>query len=448
MNKPVCISERGGRESQLAPFSLPSPTQKPGWNAAGPDVTAQATEATNSVQSWKYCTTSLSSYERVKRQSAKHVLSGFISTLTMDPPSRGKIREAPRTRKVRKRVGRREPDLRRRVPGEQPIPRSRGGRGGARARGPPTAHSRAAPAPQSPPGAALRLAEDSSGADMASGAACAAVKIGIIGGTGLDDPEILEGRTEKYVDTPFGKPSDALILGKIKNVDCVLLARHGRQHTIMPSKVNYQANIWALKEEGCTHVIVTTACGSLREEIQPGDMVIIDQFIDRTSLRPQTFYDGSHCGARGVCHIPMAEPFCPKTREVLIETAKKLGLRCHSKGTIVTIEGPRFSSRAESFVFRTWGADVINMTTVPEVVLAKEAGICYASIAMATDYDCWKEHEEAVSVDGVLKTMKENANKAKSLLLTTIPQIGSMEWSETLRNLKNMAQSSVLPPRH
>ncbi|XP_021567776.1 S-methyl-5'-thioadenosine phosphorylase [Carlito syrichta] len=272
--------------------------------------------------------------------------------------------------------------------------------------------------------------------------------IGIIGGTGLDDPEILEGRTEKYVDTPFGKPSDALILGKIKNVDCVLLARHGRQHTILPSKVNYQANIWALKEEGCTHVIVTTACGSLREEIQPGDIVIIDQFIDRTTMRPQTFYDGSHSCARGVCHIPMAEPFCPKTREVLTETAKKLGLRCHSKGTMVTIEGPRFSSRAESFMFRTWGADVINMTTVPEVVLAKEAGICYASIAMATDYDCWKEHEEAVSVDRVLKTLKENANKAKSLLLTTIPQIGSMEWSETLHNLKNMAQFSVLLPRH
>ncbi|XP_012356224.1 S-methyl-5'-thioadenosine phosphorylase isoform X1 [Nomascus leucogenys] len=231
---------------------------------------------------------------------------------------------------------------------------------------------------------------------MASGTTTTAVKIGIIGGTGLDDPEILEGRTEKYVDTPFGKPSDALILGKIKNVDCVLLARHGRQHTIMPSKVNYQANIWALKEEGCTHVIVTTACGSLREEIQPGDIVIIDQFIDRTTMRPQSFYDGSHSCARGVCHIPMAEPFCPKTREVLIETAKKLGLRCHSKGTMVTIEGPRFSSRAESFMFRTWGADVINMTTVPEVVLAKEAGICYASIAMATDYDCWKEHEEAM----------------------------------------------------
>ncbi|XP_049751383.1 S-methyl-5'-thioadenosine phosphorylase isoform X2 [Elephas maximus indicus] len=253
----------------------------------------------------------------------------------------------------------------------------------------------------------------------------------------------------------------------------VLFHWHGRQHTIMPSKVNYQANIWALKEEGCTHVIVTTACGSLREEVQPGDIVIIDQFIDscetskhlapceqrrtcmsltlrqqdsrpggeacgdsRTTTRPQTFYDGSRSCARGVCHIPMAEPFCPKTREVLIETAKKLGLRCHSKGTMITIEGPRFSSRAESLMFRTWGADVINMTTVPEVVLAKEAGICYASIAMATDYDCWKEHEEAVSVDRVLKTLKENANKATSVLLTTIPQIGSMEWSETLHNLK------------
>ena len=149
---------------------------------------------------------------------------------------------------------------------------------------------------------------------MDSGATPAAVKIGIIGGTGLDDPEILEGRTEKYVDTPFGKPSDALVLGKIKNVDCVLLARYGWQHTIMPSKVNYQVNIWALKEEGCTHVIVTTACGSLKEEIQPGDINIIDQFIDRTTRRLQTFYDGNHSCARGVCHIPMAEPFCPKTR--------------------------------------------------------------------------------------------------------------------------------------
>uniref|UniRef100_H0YTF9 S-methyl-5'-thioadenosine phosphorylase n=1 Tax=Taeniopygia guttata TaxID=59729 RepID=H0YTF9_TAEGU len=300
----------------------------------------------------------------------------------------------------------------------------------------------------------------------AAAAASLPVKIGIIGGTGLDDPDILEGRTEKYVDTPYGKPSDALILGKIKNVDCVLLARclnnlavvyllpgiydysyrnlaslllelrHGRHHTIMPSNVNYRANIWALKEENCSHVLVTTACGSLREEIQPGDLVIIDQFIDRTTKRHCTLYDGQHSTLSGVCHIPMAEPFCTKTREVLIETAKKLGLQCHSKGTMITIEGPRFSSRAESCMFRSWGADVINMTTVPEVILAKEAGMSYASIAMATDYDCWKEHEEAVSVDKVLKTLKGNANKATSILLTAIPQIGSMEWTSILHTLK------------
>ncbi|XP_026502143.1 S-methyl-5'-thioadenosine phosphorylase [Terrapene carolina triunguis] len=283
---------------------------------------------------------------------------------------------------------------------------------------------------------------------MAAAAAAPAVKIGIIGGTGLDDPDILEGRTEKYVDTPYGKPSDALILGKIKNVDCVLLARHGRHHTIMPTNVNFRANIWALKEEGCTHILVTTACGSLREEIQPGDVVMIDQFIDRTVKRQNTFYDGCYSNLPGVCHIPMAEPFCTKTREVLMEIAKKHGIKCHSKGTMITIEGPRFSSRAESLMFRNWGADVINMTTVPEVVLAREAGICYASIAMATDYDCWKEHEEAVSVDKVLKTLKENANKATSILLTAIPQIGSMDWTETLHNMKCTVQCSVMLPKH
>ncbi|KAA8594737.1 hypothetical protein FQN60_011872 [Etheostoma spectabile] len=321
------------------------------------------------------------------------------------------------------------------------------------------------------------------------------IKIGIIGGSGLDDPDILEGRTERYVDTPYGKPSDALILGKIKNVECVLLARHGRQHTIMPSNVNYQANIWALREEGCTHLLVTTACGSLREEIQPGDIVIIDQFIDRTTKRAQTLYDGQSTSPPGVSHIPMAEPFCNRTREVLVEVARSLGVKCHVRGTMLSIEGPRFSSRAESLMFRQWGADVINMTTVPEVVLAKEAGLCYASIAMATDYDCWKEHEEApnsqlhfrvpaadlfpllsqktrhilppppppsqlacqppvealpeeVCVDNVLKTMKENANKASSILLTAIPQISQMDWAQTMKTLKSMAQSSVMLPKH
>lgn len=279
-------------------------------------------------------------------------------------------------------------------------------------------------------------------------AAAGQVKIGIIGGSGLDDPDILEGRTEHFVDTPFGKPSDALIIGKIKNVECILLARHGRQHTIMPSNVNYRANIWALKQEGCTHVVVTTACGSLREDIQPGDIVLLDQFIDRTAKRDQTFYDGSSSSPQGVCHIPMADPFCSRTREVLLDVVKGLGIRYHPRGTMLTIEGPRFSSRAESLMFRQWGADVINMTTVPEVVLAKEAGLCYASIAMATDYDCWKEHEEAVCVDNVLKTMKENANKASSILLTAIPQICQLDWEQTIAGHRAMAQSSVMLPKH
>ncbi|KAI5625234.1 S-methyl-5'-thioadenosine phosphorylase [Silurus asotus] len=200
----------------------------------------------------------------------------------------------------------------------------------------------------------------------------------------------------------------------------------------MPSNVNYRANIWALKEEKCTHILVTTACGSLRDDIRPGDIVLIDQFIDRTTKRAQTFHDGELHSPPGVCHIPMAEPFCSRTREVLNEAARTLGVAFHASGTMVTIEGPRFSSRAESLMFRQWGADVINMTTVPEVVLAKEAGLCYAAVAMATDYDCWKQHEEAVCVDNVLKTMKENANKASSILLTAIPLINHMTWEETL----------------
>eukprot|EP00064_Thunnus_orientalis_P004699 superscaffoldBa00000435_g4711 len=168
----------------------------------------------------------------------------------------------------------------------------------------------------------------------------------------------------------------------------------------------------------------------------------------RTTKRAQTLYDGRHTSPPGVSHIPMAEPFCNRTREVLVEVARSLGVKCHVRGTMLSIEGPRFSSRAESLMFRQWGADVINMTTVPEVVLAKEAGLCYASIAMATDYDCWKEHEEAVCVDNVMKTMKENANKASSILLTAIPQISQMDWAQTIKTLKSMAQSSVMLPKH
>lgn len=166
--------------------------------------------------------------------------------------------------------------------------------------------------------------------------------------------------------------------------------RHGRSHSIMPSTVNYRANIWALRQLNCTHILASTATGSLQENIKPGDLVVLDSFIDRTTKRSQTFYDGSSQSDLGVCHLPMSPAFCERTRKLLIDTAKELGLEAHPTGTVVTIEGPRFSSKAESLMFKQWNAHLVNMTTVPEVVLAKEAGICYASIAMATDYDSWR----------------------------------------------------------
>ena len=248
------------------------------------------------------------------------------------------------------------------------------------------------------------------------------IKIGVIGGSGLDDPKILKGAKEIYVSTKFGNPSSGLTLGKINGIDVVIIARHGKKHTINPTNVNYRANILALKEQGCTHIIATTACGSLREEIKPSHLVFCDQFIDRTTKRNSTFYDSDK-----VCHIPMAEPFCRKLRNLLSETASEIGLGHHKKGTVITIEGPRFSTKAESHMFRQWNADVINMSTVPEVVLAREAGICYAIVAMSTDYDCFMEDRPPVTIDEVLKVMKQNAENVKKLLIATIPKIKYMD---------------------
>ncbi|XP_071953170.1 S-methyl-5'-thioadenosine phosphorylase-like [Antedon mediterranea] len=273
-----------------------------------------------------------------------------------------------------------------------------------------------------------------------------ALKIGIIGGTGLDNPELILERKEHYVDTPFGKPSDALIHGKIKDVNCVLLPRHGRDHTIMPSNVNYRANIHALVAAGCTHILASTACGSLQQNIVPGQFLILDQFIDRTTKRIQTFYDGEASSPEGVCHTPMHSPFCEDTRQILIKAAEKAGIECHKRGTALTIEGPRFSSRAESILFHKWGADVINMTTVPEVVLAKEKGICYASFAMATDYDSWRDDDKAehVNVEVVMSIIKENGEKAKKLLLEAIPMIAKQDWTQVIAETKAVAAGSVM----
>ncbi|KAK9503824.1 hypothetical protein O3M35_010299 [Rhynocoris fuscipes] len=260
------------------------------------------------------------------------------------------------------------------------------------------------------------------------------VKIGIIGGSGLDDPQLFTDVVEKNVKTPYGPPSDALLEGKIGGVECVLLARHGRKHSINPSNVNYRANIWALKSVGCTHVIVSTATGSLKEEIVPGDLVILDSFIDRTKNRPGTFYDGTSEEFSGVCHIPMEPTFCEETRKILINTAKELNLSIHESGTAVAIEGPRFSTKAESNLYRSWGASVVNMTLFPEVVLAKEACLCYAAVAIATDYDCWRN--SVVDVEEVEAAMKKYAKNIKELFIKAIPAIAKLDWDPPICKLK------------
>lgn len=243
-------------------------------------------------------------------------------------------------------------------------------------------------------------------------------KPGIIGGSGIDDKLDLSDVKREKMHTPYGAPSDLIMTGKMGGKEVVAVARHGANHRIMPSEVNYRANIWALKEMGVTHVIAATACGSLRETIEPGHLVIIDQFIDRTTKRKQTFYEG-----HAVCHISMSDPFCPNLRKLLMQSAAKLNIAHHSSGVMVTIEGPRFSSRAESKMFRSWGGDVINMTTVPEVVLAREAGLCYASIAMCTDYDSWHESREPVTLEMVMKTMSKNAANTNKIIADTMQNI-------------------------
>jgi 5'-methylthioadenosine phosphorylase len=243
------------------------------------------------------------------------------------------------------------------------------------------------------------------------------IKIGIIGGSGLDDPKILKNPSEKEATNKFGQPSSTLTCGQIEGRDVVILARHGKDHGIMPTKVNFLANIYALKEEGCTHILAATAVGSLRDEIKPGNLVFPNQFIDFTRHRNLTFFHDK------VIHTPMADPYDKRLTEILCQTCAELKYAYNRDVTVVTIEGPRFSTRAESHMFRAWGADIINMSTCPEVILANELHIPYQTIAMSTDYDCWKENEEPVTFEMVMATMKANAEKVIQLLLKVIPKI-------------------------
>jgi len=237
------------------------------------------------------------------------------------------------------------------------------------------------------------------------------IKIGIIGGSGMEDPDLLSNSSSTSIKTPYGTPSSDLISGNIDGIEVSLLSRHGKNHSINPSNVNYRANIWSLKESGCTHILAITACGSLREKIAPGHFVFPDQFIDRTTRRINTFYDKDE-----VKHTPMGYPFDEKMRNCLIESASDLGFKFHKNGTVVTIEGPRFSTKAESMLFRSWNCDIINMSTVPEIILANELGLKYQSIAMSTDYDCWHDSEDDVTMEMIYIVMKKNVKNVKTLI--------------------------------
>ncbi len=259
-------------------------------------------------------------------------------------------------------------------------------------------------------------------------------EIGIIGGSGLYDPAILRNVKEFKVYTPYGEPSDYLLVGELSGRKVAFLPRHGRGHRIPPHRINYRANIWALKSLGVKWVIAVSAVGSLREDYRPGDLVFPDQFIDMTKSRSYTFFEGPR-----VAHVSMADPFCLTLRNLLIESAKELGFRFHERGTYICIEGPRFSTRAESRVWRdVFKADIIGMTLVPEVNLAREACMHYATIALITDYDVWADHP--VTAEEVARVMSENISKAKKLLTNVIPRIPSpgekvrCNCEESLRN--------------
>lgn len=267
--------------------------------------------------------------------------------------------------------------------------------------------------------------------------------IGIIGGSGLDNPEIFTDRQEKEVKTPFGDPSDKLIFGNIGGVKCVLLARHGRNHHLNPSNVNYRANIWALKHSGCSCIVVSAAVGSLQPHILPGHIVILDQFFDRTTKRASTFYDGSCKDFPGVSHIPMANPFAPEINKILNSVLEEQKLTHHTTGTVLVIEGPRFSTRFESQVFQKFGASVIGMTTVPEVVLANEIGLPYAALTLVTDMDAWQQQEH-VTTEKVMQQMKENAEKFKAVLMAAIPKLHQLQWDVVADKYQTQAKKSLM----
>ena len=235
--------------------------------------------------------------------------------------------------------------------------------------------------------------------------------LGIIGGSGVYDLDGLEDARWQEVETPWGAPSDAILTGRLGGRDMAFLPRHARGHRLTPSDVPYRANIDALKRLGVTEVVSVSACGSFREEMAPGDFVIVDQFIDRTFARAKSFF-GPGC----VAHVSLAHPTCARLSKAAAEAARAAGVTVHEGGTYLAMEGPQFSTRAESEMYRAWGCDVIGMTNMPEAKLAREAELCYASVAMVTDYDCWHDDHGAVDVATVVRTLTANAEAARGLV--------------------------------
>ena len=244
------------------------------------------------------------------------------------------------------------------------------------------------------------------------------IRIGVIGGSGLYRMEGLSDVEERRITTPFGDPSDAVLIGTLEGVRVAFVARHGRGHRIMPTEVNYRANIYALKSLGVEHVISVSACGSLREHLHPGEIVIPDQLFDFTKKRAYTFF-----GNGLVAHIGVADPFCPRLSALLADAVEDAGGTVHRGGCFITIEGPRFSTKGESFTYRAWGMDIIGMTTSPEAFLAREAEMCYAVMAHVTDYDVWHETEEPVNVEMLLTTLHANAALAQEAIRILVPRL-------------------------
>ncbi len=246
--------------------------------------------------------------------------------------------------------------------------------------------------------------------------------LGIIGGSGIYDIEGLSDVRWEAVNTPFGAPSDELMFGKLDGQEIVFLPRHGRGHRVPPSELNFRANIDAMKRSGVTEVLSLSAVGSLREDLPPGTFVIVDQFIDRTFARVKSFFETGL-----VAHVSMANPVCGRLGDMIAAAASEVGVEAVHGGTYMVMEGPQFSSRAESELYRSWGCSVIGMTNMPEAKLAREAELCYATVAMVTDFDCWHDDHDAVTVDQVIKVLLENADRGRSLIRALAPKLAGRD---------------------